>query len=350
MQQIQGVVSTVTRSATRERARPSRYSTRTARDTTRGPAEIIISPANSPGTEKTCEIASNSRATETCNGNNESLDSTAAIAFVNLLCEKKPIDWCEAQSRDPTARLVINLLRAKTKREDMPTDELKNQDIDPDEVWRLLGQCEQTALPEHDNRKLLVRRPTHEPASRPNRQPGRYERLLGGEPVRVYLPLMLRPWVMDRTLKEAVHLSEKVTLAMLERYYYRVGIASSVKWWIRRCYACQACKKTRDTIRWPLVSPLLPSGPGQMVVFDLLGPLPRTKQGDESVLLVVDLFSRHAEGYPLLTDEKTTQGCAAKLVHDYIPQSGYPHTFVNDRGLEFACPRAAEKSSAYLGP
>ena len=122
---------------------------------------------------------------------------------------------------------------------------------------------------------------------------------------------------------------------MLERYYYWVGIASSVKWWIRRCYACQARKKTRDTVRWPLVSLPLPSGPGQMVAFDLLGPLPRTNQGNEHVLLVVDLFSRHAEGYVLSADEKTTQGCAAKLVHDYIPRWGCPHTFLSDRGPEF---------------
>ena len=149
--------------------------------------------------------------------NDEGLYSAVAIAFGNLLCEKKPIDWCEAQSRNPTARLVIKLLRAKAKREDMPADELKNRDINPDEIWRLLGQCESTALPDHVNRKLLVRRPTDEPASRPNRKPGRYERLLGDEPVRVYVPLMVRPWVMDRTHKEAVHLGEKVTLAMLER-------------------------------------------------------------------------------------------------------------------------------------
>ena len=118
-----------------------------------------------------------------CVENDEGLDSAATIAFGNLLCEKKPIDWCEAQSRDTTARLVIKLLRAKAKREDIPADELKNRAIDPDEVSRLLGQCELMALPDHDNRKLLVRHPAREPVSRPNRKPGRYERLLGDEPM-----------------------------------------------------------------------------------------------------------------------------------------------------------------------
>ena len=97
-------------------------------------------------------------------------------------------------------------------------------------------------------------------------------------------------------------------------------MAESVKWWIRRCYTCQARKTSRNTVRWPLVSLPLPSGPGQMVAFDLLGPLPKTERGNEYVFLVVDLFSRHAEGYAIPASEKTAIGCAAKLVNDCIPR------------------------------
>ena len=72
-----------------------------------------------------------------------------------------------------------------------------------------------------------------------------------------------------------------------------------------------------------------------MVAFDLLGPLPRPNQGNERLLLVVNLFSRHAEGYALSDDEKTTQGCAAKLVHDYTPRWGCLYAFLSDKGPEF---------------
>ena len=93
LQQTQGVVSAVTRSATRERARPLRSSTRAARGTRRGAAENTSSPVNSPRSEGKDEIATNSRATEMCDESDKGLDSAAAIAFGNLLCEKKPIDW-----------------------------------------------------------------------------------------------------------------------------------------------------------------------------------------------------------------------------------------------------------------
>ena len=130
LQQTQGVVSAVTRSATRERARPPRNSTRSARGTRLGAAEDTSSPVNSPGTEVREEIASSSRATEMCDENDEGLDSAAAIAFGKLLCGKKLIDCCEAQSRDTTARLVIKLLRAKAKREDIPADDMTLFPID----------------------------------------------------------------------------------------------------------------------------------------------------------------------------------------------------------------------------
>ena len=111
-------------------------------------------------------------------------------------------------------------------------------------------------------------------------------------------------------------------------------MANSARWWIRRCYTCQARKSARSTIRWSLVSLPLPSRPGQMVSFDLVGPLPETNNGNVYVFLMVDLFGRHAEGYAVTKDEKTARGCASKIVN-YILRWGRPHTFLSDRGTEF---------------
>ena len=87
-------------------------------------------------------------------------------------------------------------------------------------------------------------------------------------------------------------------------------MAESLKWWIRRCYTCQARKSTRRTVRWPLISLPLPSRPEQMVPFDLLGPLTVTAKGNEYVFQVVDLFSRHAEAYAITKGEKHGRWCS----------------------------------------
>ena len=131
-----------------------------------------------------------------------------------------------------------------------------------------------------NTRKLSVRRLTLEPGHRDDRNPERLERLLEDEPVKTYVPLLPRPWAMDCTHKKTVHLGEKVTLNMLQRHYWWIGMADSFKWWIQRCYTCQARKTARNTIRWPLVSLPLPTRPGQMIYFNLFWPLPETEQGN----------------------------------------------------------------------
>ena len=205
-----------------------------------------------------------------------------------------------------------------------PSSEITGDGLNPtvgvQEVKRLVAQGELVELP--NSEKLLVRRPSRVPADRPHRHPGQYERLLVDEPVRTYVLLLLPPWTMDCAHKEAVHLGQKVTPGLLQRFYWWIGMAKSVKWWIRRCYTCQARKSTRQTVRWPLISLPLPNRPGQMVAFDLLEPLPTTAKGNAYVFLVVGSFSRHAEAYAITKEEKTMEGCAARLVHDYIPRWG----------------------------
>ena len=70
----------------------------------------------------------------------------------------------------------------------------------------------------------------------------------------------------------------------------------------------------------------------EIIFFYLLGPLLETERGNTYVLLVVDLCSRHAEGYAMTKEEKTAGGCAARIVDDYIPSWGCPHPFIPDRG------------------
>ena len=67
--------------------------------------------------------------------------------------------------------------------------------VDKKEVKRLVSQGELMELP---NSQKLFKRLAIEPANSDDRNPGRrFERLLGEEPVRTYVPLLLRPWVMD---------------------------------------------------------------------------------------------------------------------------------------------------------
>lgn len=99
---------------------------------------------------------------------------------------------------------------------------------------------------------LLVRRETPAPPSNGNPASRRYARLLGNEPVCIYVPMMLvRPWVLE-TARSGVFCHfrgfENVTAARAFLYRW-VGMEVSTRWRVRRCLLCQGAKIWRQTVR-----------------------------------------------------------------------------------------------------
>lgn len=72
-----------------------------------------------------------------------------------------------------------------------------------------------------------------------------------------------------------------------------------------------------------------------MIAFDFVGHLPETERGSQYIMLVVDLFSRHAKRYLLSKKERNAQGCTSRIASDYVPRWGCPHNFPSDQGTEF---------------
>ena len=94
---------------------------------------------------------------------------------------------------------------------------------------------------------------------------------------------------------------------------------TSARWWLRRCPKYQACKTSRQTIRWPTLSLRLPNGPGILVSVDYFGPLPSTPRGKSHIPLFTDRFSHRADMYATTEAEFTAFGTADNLVDRYIP-------------------------------
>ena len=168
----------------------------------------------------------------------------------------------------------------------------------------------------------LVRKPTKTPVSS-NRPGGRAARLLNDEPTRIYVRMLMRPWVMQACHANALcHLGTARTLSLLERFYWWIGMRISTRWWIRRCLKCQARKTARQTIRWPILTIPLPSAPGIAISVDYFGPLPTTPRGFSHILLFTDRFSRRANMYAVTDAEFTAEGTADVLVNKYMPVWG----------------------------
>ena len=84
---------------------------------------------------------------------------------------------------------------------------------------------------------------------------GRAAYLLNDEPIRIYVPLLMRPWIMQACHSTvSCHVGTTRTLRMLERFYLWIGMSVCTRWWLRHCLKCQARKTPRLTVRWPIVS------------------------------------------------------------------------------------------------
>ena len=130
----------------------------------------------------------------------EELDRMEAREFGETLCEKTATDWAAAQLKDETSKIAVEYILAGVSVGDI-TEEVIPETVGKKEVKRLVSQGELMELP--NSQKLLVKRLSIEPANSDDRNPGRFERFLGEEPVRTYVPLLLRPWVMDCAHKES---------------------------------------------------------------------------------------------------------------------------------------------------
>ena len=186
-------------------------------------------------------------------------------------------------------------------------------------------------------------------ASRPYGPPARFRRPSSNDSVRVYVPLLARPWIMHACHADApCHLGVMRTLKMLERFYWWVRMQACTKWWVRRCLKCQARKTSHQTVRWPVLPIPLPNSPGVAVSVDYFGPLPTTTRGNSYILLFTDCFSRRADMFAVTTAELTAEGTENILVNRSIPLWGCPSTLLSDNGPQF-CARLATAVYKLLG-
>ena len=175
-----------------------------------------------------------------------------------------------------------------------------------------------------DNGILLFQRKLTLPAPVCSDKPGgRADRLLHDELTRIYVPLLMRPWIMQACIANAsCHLGVARTFSRLEHVHWWIRVSICTRWRLRRCPQRQARTSSRQIVRLPILSLPLPSGPFVAVSVDWFAPLPVTSRGNSCILLFTDSFNRCADMYAVPAVEFTTAGTDDVLTNKYIPLWG----------------------------
>ena len=114
--------------------------------------------------------------------------------------------------------------------------------------------------------------------------------------------------------------------------YQWFGLTADVKRYVKGCGACNRNKKASKKAKAPL-SPYNTGQPLQRIHIDFLGPLPKTKKGNEYILMITDHFTKWVECFPL--PSQTAEQTAETVVNEFFCRFGCPFEIMTDQGRNF---------------
>ena len=136
----------------------------------------------------------------------------------------------------------------------------------------------------------------------------------------------------NHDLPSAGHQSFERTRDRLKAKYFWYQLSSDTKRYVYGCKDCNRNKSATKANRHPRV--IFHAGtPMEKVHLDFLGPLPRSDSGMESILVMVDQFTKWVEAVALPNQEAETMAMAA--VNEFFARFGFPLQLVTDQGANF---------------
>ena len=148
----------------------------------------------------------------------------------------------------------------------------------------------------------------------------------------VWVPASLQPYIMEaaHVSKTGGHLAFDKVYGALKLKYFWPTMYKDVATFIN---ACEICDKNRKLTTAPQVAqlqPILTTVPFEIVATDVVGPLPRTGQGHEYIIVFVDIFTKFAHAYPMHRADAST--AASLFMNHIVLQHGPPKKLLSDQG------------------
>lgn len=127
------------------------------------------------------------------------------------------------------------------------------------------------------------------------------------------------------------HLGSVKTAEALQTHMFWHGLKKDVSEFIKKCHVCQVSDK-KGPVKAPLQPIPIVGEPFQKIVVDVVGPLPKTKGGNEYLLTLMCTATRYSEAIPMSSCK--ARKIVPKLV-EIFSRFGMPKIIQSDQGSNF---------------
>ncbi|XP_063963929.1 uncharacterized protein LOC135156194 [Lytechinus pictus] len=151
----------------------------------------------------------------------------------------------------------------------------------------------------------------------------------------IVVPSTYRPEILSLAHEAplAGHLGVYKTREKILSHFFWPGLQKDVANYCRNCHVCQVVGKPNQKIP---VAPLKPvpafDEPFARIIIDCVGPLPRTKAGNEFLFTIMCASTRYVEAIPL---RRITANNVSKALIKFFTTVGLPRTVQSDQGSNF---------------
>lgn len=151
----------------------------------------------------------------------------------------------------------------------------------------------------------------------------------------VVVPVPYRPHVLclahDHPLSG--HLGIRKTYNRILKHFFWPGLKSDVTHYCRSCNVCQIAGKPNQVVSPAPLNPIPVLGePFEHVLIDCVGPLKKSKSGNQFLLTVMCLATRFPEAIPL---RKISTPVVVKALVKFFSTFGLPKVVQSDQGTNF---------------
>ncbi|KAL7302819.1 hypothetical protein TKK_0004857 [Trichogramma kaykai] len=150
-----------------------------------------------------------------------------------------------------------------------------------------------------------------------------------------FVPLQERQQVLRDMHAGAIggHKGISKTVRRMRPLYYWKSMKSDIIKFIQRCDTCQLKKLVRKKVRQPMVISDTPYDAMQKVAIDIVGPLPRTKKGNNNILTIQCNLTKFCRAIAL--QDATAETVADAFLKEFICIFSCPQIILSDQGTNF---------------